>query len=129
MFIPLANIYSQKMSAFRLFLFLVLLLLGNAISALPESYGHSLDSIEEASQANDQKKDHPFFDVDKIKSENSIQVEGRFRPNIVFSKVISEIEFLCMHKNRIALQYIKCSETIDFKLYSLKIIYPFHYFP
>ena len=76
------------MSVFRPLLYIVLLLIGNAISALPESYGHSLDSIEEASQANDQKKDHPFFDVDKIKSENSIQVEGRFRPNIVFSNML-----------------------------------------
>ena len=117
------------MSAFRSLLVIVLLLIGNTISALPDSYDHSIESIEDISQTNDQNKDHPFFDVDKIKSENSIQVEGRFRPNIVFTKVISEIEFLCMYKNRIALQYIKCSETIDFKLYSLKIIYPFHYFP
>jgi hypothetical protein len=117
------------MSVFRPLLFLILLFIGNVISALPESYINSVDAIEEVSQTNDQNKDHPFFDVDNIKSESSIQVDARFRPNVVFSKVISEIEYLCMHKNKVALQYIKCSETIDFNLYSLKIIYPFHFFP
>ncbi len=117
------------MSAFRSLLVIVLLLIGNTISALPDSYDHSIESIEDVSQNNDQNKGHAFFDVDKIKSESSIQSDGRFRPHVVFSKVISEIQFLCMHKNRVALQYITCSETLDFKRYSLKIIYPFHYFP
>jgi hypothetical protein len=117
------------MSVFRPLLFLILLFIGNAISALPDSYSYSLDSIEDVSQINDKDKNHNFFDVDSIKSESSIQVYARFRPNVVFSKVISEIEYLCMHKNKVALLYIRCSETIDFNLYSLKIIYPFHYFP
>lgn len=117
------------MSAFRPLLFMVFLIIGNAISALPDSYGHSIESIEEVSQTNDQTNDHPFFDVDKIKSESSVLADGRFRPNVVFSKVVSKIELLCMHKNKVALQYIRCSETIDFKGYRLKIIYPFHYFP
>lgn len=117
------------MSAFRPLLFIVLLLIGNAISALPDGHGHSIESIEDVSQINDQNKGHAFFDIDKIKSESSIQVDGRFRPHVVFSKVINKIQFLCIYKNKVALQYIRCSEAIDFNLYSLKIIYPFHYFP
>ena len=117
------------MFVFRLLLCIVLLLIGNVISALPENHGHSIESIEDVSQINDQNNGHAFFDVEKIKSESSIQVDVRFRSHVAFSKVISEIRFLCMHKNRVALQYIKCSETIDFKFYSLKIINPYHYFP
>ena len=117
------------MSVFRPLLCIVFLLIGNSISALPDSHGFSIESIEYVSQINDQNNRHSFFDVNNIKSESSIQVDASFRPHVVFSKVISEMGFLCMHKNRVALQSIRFSETFDFKLFSLKIIYPYHYFP
>jgi hypothetical protein len=117
------------MSILRLLLFIGLLFKGNAFSALPIIYDFSTESIEAVSQISDRDNNHTYFDADRIKSESSIQFVGRFRPNVVFNNTISGIQWLCSHKNKIALLYIISSETIDLKLNSLKIIYPFHYFP
>ena len=129
MFIPLIKIRIKEMSTLRLLLFIVLFFIGNAISALPNSYDHSEESIEANSQINDQDNNHAYFDADRIKSESSIQIVGRFGPNVIFNNAINGIQWLRTHKNKIALLYIISSETIDLKLNSLKIIYPFHYFP
>jgi len=117
------------MSTLRLLLFIVLFFIGNAVIASPNSYEHYEESIEAISQIGDHDHNHTYFDAVRIKSESSVQIEGRFRPNVVFSNAISGIQWLCSHKNKIALLYIISSETIDLKLNSLKIIYPFHYFP
>jgi hypothetical protein len=117
------------MSRLRLLLFIILFFLGNAVTASPNSYEHSEESIEAISQFSDQDKNNTYFDADGIKSESSIQIVGSFRPNVVFSNAISSLQWLRSHKNKIALLYIISSEKIDSNLYSLKIIYPFHYFP
>ena len=123
------NFDLKKMSIFRILLFI--LFVGNYninFASVSSSVTNDTTTIQESVDSGIGNKFFTLSETVNLSVESSFSNYIGNPSKIVHQTLKNKYQFLCAHKNRIALLYIQ-GDIIFIKFNSCSISYPFHYFP
>jgi hypothetical protein len=124
------NFDLKKMSIFRILLFILFVCNCNInFASISSSATNTATTIQESLDSGIGNKFFTLAETINLSLERSFPNYIGIPSKIVYQTVKDKYQFLCQHKNKIALLYVTTGDIIVLKFNSCSISYPFHYFP